>query len=118
MVDMLGWSHEAIMRHKSVGGLSQAQRDYALKSMQLGPRLDSDGHTLIVPSEKGWYKAEASQFWKAQGFRWDGFKWTRDARRLWNGKRYSPEAWLRSLTRKYREFYPELYHSDSEHKQN
>ena len=83
-----------------------AQRE---ASMRQGPRFLEDGVFLYVPEEPGHNKLEATRFWDKQGFIIDySLRVVRDTRMPWRGKVYSPEMWLRSIRRRFYEFYPEF----------
>ena len=72
---------------------------------QHGPYINEIG-LIVVPLhptiKRNWYP------WEALGFKYDGFGGlVRSVTKEHNGKRYSPQAWLQSTTRKFCEFYPE-----------
>jgi hypothetical protein len=78
--------------------------------MEAGPRME--GRWIVIPS--AWYNEEAKTFWKALGARFhtgdpEDRIWILDTRRArYDGRRYGPTAWLRSVRRRYYELYPEL----------
>ena len=94
----------------------RAERDQ--DQMDRGPYLDQDGYTLIVPSL--WYNPTVSAFWKSKGFSFEHGanprnpddcaiptqRWTRDTRRLIQGRRCQTGAWLLRVRELYYEFYP------------
>lgn len=84
------------------------QRQHDRETMERGPRLLGDGHTLAVPSN--WYSKEAGDFWRSKGFRFDRehTRWVRDVRAPLQGRNYSPTAWLEAVRRRFAEFYPNL----------
>lgn len=93
--------------------VSRAWRENRQKEqrvMATGPRLDADGHTLIVPSE--WYDKAAVTFWSQHGFYYDGetSTWERDTRLPLHttGKRYTAEVWLESTRKQFYQFWPTL----------
>ncbi len=95
--------------------VSQARQENRQKEqrvMATGPRLDADGHTLVIPSE--WYNEVAATFWRQHGFHYDGITstWKRDTRlRLrTTGKIYTAAAWLESTRRQFYQFWPKLLH--------
>lgn len=75
-----------------------------------GPRLHEG--TIYVPSPH--FNQEAKNFWQTQEFRFvraeysNQHEWARDTTKPWRGKRYSQQAWLKSIREKYFEFYPEF----------
>lgn len=78
------------------------------ETMQAGPYLAGDGYTLVVPS--CWYQLEAGAFWRRYGFHFnrERLEWSRDARKLHEGKRYTAAAWVESTRREFYAFWPKL----------
>lgn len=75
------------------------------RRMKAGPYLAADGFLLIVPSEPGYYRARAVEFWKQEGFYWSEHHqgWVRDTRRT----RWSPAKWLQAARAHYYRFWPD-----------
>ena len=94
----------------AVSRARQENRQKEQRVMAAGPRLDTDGHTLIVPSE--WYNKVAATFWRQHGFQFDkdAATWKRDTRLFLIGKHYTVEAWLESTRRQFYQFWPKLLH--------
>lgn len=109
------WSLRAQKNHQQGQARARARQEDE-QIMQAGPHLADDGYTLIVPSR--WYQLEAVAFWQSYGFRFDRsrLQWTRDTRRLHEGKRYSPQAWLESTRREFYKFWPKLVNGSEEKK--
>lgn len=89
----------------------QAYSEHAEKqqhTMVTGPRLDADGHTLIVPSQ--WYNQAAAVLWSQFGFHWNNGSatWERDTRLPLSGKRYTTSTWLTSTRKQFYQFWPTL----------
>ena len=110
-MDNLDWTDHGLASAKateSSAAFYAAKVCLQTKRMQAGPRLALDGYTLIVPSE--WYNEEAAKFWKFHGFRWNpsGPAWERDTGRLFNGKKFTADAWLESTRRQFAKFWPSL----------
>ncbi len=97
------WSSEARHAHRAAADHRIAQEAW----FELGPHLDDDGHTLVVPSP--YYGGrEWAAFWKARGFRWDPqyHCWERDTRRPLRGKVYGPQRWVQAAREAYARFWP------------
>ena len=106
-------SSEALRVQKAAASASAAYRARAkaqAEHMQAGPRI-IDG-VIIIPSS--WYNPAAAKFWRRLGAYWrphhrEGQCWILhpDAAE-YDGRRYSADAWLTSLRRKFSEFWPGL----------
>ncbi len=94
----------------AVSRARQENRQKEQRVMATGPRLDVDGHTLIIPSE--WYNKGAASFWRQHGFTFDkgAATWKRDTRLPLIGKYYTATAWLESTRRQFYQFWPRLLH--------
>jgi len=88
----------------------RARAERQLARMVKGPHVQ--GSTIIIPSE--WYDKNAANFWRSIGAVWcpghpDGQAWIlHHDRTKYAGRTWTAEQWLESITRKYREYWPEL----------
>ncbi|RLC80452.1 MAG: hypothetical protein DRJ03_21715, partial [Chloroflexi bacterium] len=76
--------------------------------MKAGPYLESNAvgeQWIVIPS--AWFNPMAKNFWNQVDARFSrrDKAWVRVANRPYDGKSYTPAQWLRSLRRKFFEFY-------------
>jgi len=79
-----------------------------LDRMRAGPCLEPNcigGQWVYIPSD--WHDEEARAFWVSVGCRFLRHEkaWVRPVDLPYQSKRYTPQQWLRSLRRKFFEFY-------------
>jgi len=99
---------EAIEAERSERQRIRAQAQY--ERVKTGPYLEPDGaggQWVLIPSD--WDNKEAARFWAAVGCRFLATEkaWVRPVDLPYRHKRYTARQWLRSLRRKFFEFYGE-----------
>ena len=107
----LGWSIDAHRRHKaavSARAAYRARRRREAERMRTGPY--QVGELIVIPSE--WYSEDAKAFWSSIGAQWTpnhphGPSWVLNTAFTTYGDKHWPAgAWLKSIRRKFYEFWP------------